>query len=200
MHDYRRTDAFGELVADQHEGKKVLGGVISHLSAESASQYPGIEALRQAKLINIDLSGGGTITNLTIKNAVSESPNLLIFSTSAEYSSETHGHWHEAEGYDACYKVTSARLFFRALTSALGPDYSFLGFCRVIYADSLDLKDPLSNVHPAMVKRRSDFFGQAEIRGVWKSNRSKDLSPVLVEVSRAGLYAMPYKKLAPVGA
>ena len=200
LYDYRRTDVFGERVADKQEGKKVLGGVLTHLTAESELVIPGIKALRQAGLINIDLSHGGTIEHLTIESAVSESPNLLLFSTSTEYSNKTHEHWNEAEGYDACYKITSARLFFRAISNVLGVGYSFLGFGSVIYEDRIDLKDPRCHVHPAMVKRRSEFFGQAEVRGVWKSNDTKDLAPVLVDTSGAALYAMPYRRLQPVGA
>ena len=119
LHDYRRTDIYGELVSDEQEGKKVIGGNISQLSAETAHLYPGLEALRQAGLINIDFSSGTRIENLSIESAVSESPNLLIFSTSVKYSAKIHEHWREAEGYDACYKITSARLFFRAVSRAI---------------------------------------------------------------------------------
>jgi len=200
LHDYRCKEAYGELVADEHEGKKLLEGFISHLDAESAVQYPGIEALHHAGLVNIDLSTGGTITNLTIENAVSESTNLLIFSTASEYSEEIHEHWRKAEGYNACYKIISARLFFRAISRALGVNYSFLGFGPVIYEDSLDLKDPRSHVHPAMIKRRTEFFGQAEFRGVWSSIDTTNASPVLIETSNACLYATSYRMLPPFGA
>jgi hypothetical protein len=200
LKDYRRTEIYGELVGDENEGKKTIGGIISELTSESAHQYPGIEALRQARLINIDMSGGGSITNLTIKNAVSESHNLLVFSAAAEYSREAHVQWLKAEGYDACYKITSARLFFRAISRAIAAQHRFLGFAAVVYEDSFALTDHRSHTHPALVKRRSAFSGQSEVRGLWAAQNSADLEPVVLESSAANIYAMPFAKLPAVEA
>lgn len=196
LEDYRRTDKYGEMVSDQDEGKRIIGGSITGLSAENEHLYPGIAALRQSKLINIDLRGGGSVRNLTIGKAILESPDLLVFSASSEYSNSTHKCWHAAEGYDACYKILSARLFFRAISQALGPNYRFLGYAEVIYTNTIDLTDPRCHTHPALIKRTTEFSSQAEFRAVWAlTTESESTKPVLLESSRAGLYASPYASL-----
>jgi hypothetical protein len=189
LSDYRKTDRYGELTADEREGTKKLGGSIVELNAHNAHMYPGLAGL-------IKVKGEGKFRQLTVKNSTVQSRDLLVFSTSARYSEEAHKKWLESEGYDACYRITSARLFFRAVTEALGPQYGFLGFGRVIYAEEFDIAAIQAAVHPALVKRHSRYIEQDEVRTLWKPTDGKNVEPVLLDASSANLYVVRHRVLA----
>jgi hypothetical protein len=126
--------------------------------------------------------------------------DVYAFSTSAAYSEDAHRKWLEAEGYDACYRILSAKLFFRALSAALkDADYQF--FAPVQY---LDPRAPPraheipGRFHPALLKRSTGYTGQAEVRALWMPREpQKEIKPVRVERSRAGGYCESYRIIAP---
>ena len=99
------------------------------------------------------------------------------------------------EGYNACYRIISARLFFRAITQALGEGYHFLGSAPIVYADKFDFRDARSHAHPALVKGHTAFSGQAEIRAIWVPVISSNVAPVILKASEAKHYAMTHKIL-----
>lgn len=184
LHDYQRTDKYGELTADALEGSKRLAGTIYGVTEQNIASYPGLEGL-----IHIEGDGNIGIEEVVVSNYVRSVPNLLVFSASASYSSVTHKRWYYEERYDTCYKILSARLFFRALTEVLGRQYVFLGFGRVHYADEIDIATPEAGIHPALVKRRTGYSDQAEIRALWQMREGQNPSPVILPESRVRLYA-----------
>ena len=98
-------------------------------------------------------------------------------------------------GYDVCYKIRSARLFFRAITRALGVAYTFLNFGEVHYADEIDIASPEAGIHPAWVKRRTGYLGQAKVRAVWEMNSRPDLKFVLLPTSGCAAYCEEHARL-----
>jgi hypothetical protein len=88
--------------------------------------------------------------------------------------------WLESEGYDACYRITSVRLFFRAITQALGLQYKFLGFGPVVYAEEFDISATQAGVHPALVKRHSRYIEQEEVRALWTRTDGKNVAPLVL--------------------
>ena len=188
LSDYRKTDKYGELVSDNFEGSKRLAGTISNINSENAHQYPGLEGL-------IGIEGGSTIGQLTVTNFVRSVPDLLIFSAAKEYSEETHKRWAESEGYDSCYRIISPRLFFRAISKVLGPEYKFLGFADVHYSDEIDIASSHAGIHPALVKPPAGYADQAEVRAIWQPINNVNVEPILLQRSRASLYIVEHRTL-----
>jgi len=193
LRDFQRTDKYGELTSDTSEGSKRLAGTIENVNADNISSFPGLEGL-------IHIEGGGKVGKLVVNNYTRSVPNLLIFSASVKYSDEMHKLWLSQESYDVCYKINSARLFFRALSSALGSEFEFLGSGRVHYADEIDISTREAGIHPALVKRRTGYEGQAEIRALWQRRETRDVVPVILPNSQAHIYVSHYVTLGAGGA
>ena len=193
LSDYRTQEQYGEHVADPHEGTKLLAGTIEDLNFESAKKYPGLQGL-------IDVSGGGKIRNLQVDKFTSSITDALLFSTSQEYSERLHNEWLATEGYDTCYRILSARLFFKALSDELAPDYQFVGFANVVYAEEIDIATPLAGIHPALVKRNPRHSVQSEVRAIWQPSANRELTPLILPKSRANLYCVHHSSLGQDGA
>lgn len=188
LSDFRKTDKYGELVSDDFEGSKKLAGTISNLTSQNAHQYPGLDGL-------IKVGGGSMIGQLTVTNFVHSVSDLLIFSATKEYSEETHKLWADSESYGSCYRIISPRLFFRAISEALGSKYIFLGFAEVHYSDEINIASPHAGVHPALVKRHSGYAEQAEVRAIWRPINNVHVEPILLQRSRASLYITEHRTL-----
>lgn len=188
LSDFRKTDRYGELVSDDYEGSKKLAGTISNLNSENVHQYPGLKGL-------ISIEGGGSVGLLTVTDFVHSVPDLLIFSAAKEYSEAAHRLWADSEGYDSCYRINSPRLFFRAITAALGDQYEFLGFAEVHYADEIDIATPQAGIHPALVKRHTGYADQAEVRALWAPRNTANVEPVILGRSRAFLYVAEHRTI-----
>ena len=186
--DYRNAGEHGELVGDTLEGSKLLAGTILNLNAEKAKQFPGLEGL-------IEINGG-FIGTLEVSNYVRSIVDALIFSASREYSEEAHRRWHEAKEYDCCYRILSARLFFKSLTEAVGSDFTFIGFADVVYSEQIDIAKPEAGTHPALVKRNVEHNFQNEVRAIWHPSLEQPVSPIILLKSRANTYCERYKKIS----
>jgi hypothetical protein len=189
LHDYRTTGKYGELIADPEDGIKSMGGTIRNLTEDSIHLYPAIAGL-------IGVEGGGGFGRIEIGNAKIISPNFLVFSASSIYSDVMHRKWLAEEGYDACYTITSSRLFFRAISAALGQDYTFIGAHSVIYADKLDIATRKAGSHPAFFKRQTEYADQSEFRAIWSKASNGEIKPIILSSSNAKLYAQPYRVLS----
>ena len=179
LYDYRKTDKYGELTSDVHEGRKQTSGTALHLNAENIHLYPVLE-----NLINIGASG--RVGKLEVSNCTVGCPNMFVFSASQEYSRSEHERWHEEEGYDACYRINSARLFFREISRVLGVRGRFLGFAPVHYVESFDLSSP--DIHPALVKRQLIHQGQQEVRAIWQFGDGVEAKPLDLTKTNVGWY------------
>ena len=193
LSDFRTQDKYGEHTADAKEGSKLMGGTIQNLNSENSKLYPGLRGL-------IELGEGGVVGTLNVSSFESTVTDALIFSASREYSEETHKEWMLAEGYDACYRILSARLFFKALSEKLPGGYQFLGFSEVIYADEIDIATPLAGIHPALVKRNPRHIIQNEVRAIWAPVTDCLLSPIILSETRASLFCIQHKRISADGA
>ena len=183
LYDFRDTEKYGVQVADRHEGTKKLAGTTNNLDTESQKAYPML-----AGLINIE--GKGTVGTLTVANHVVESPDLFVFSCATYYLLDAHVLWNEHESYDFCYCIWAPEMFFLAISAALGSEYEFLAAGSVQYSDELDYFGANADIHPAFVKRATDFSTQSEFRAIWKLGEPKDgLSPFILHSSFAHKFA-----------
>lgn len=179
LHDYRNTEKYGELISDIHEGSKIISGTVANLSKKNIHQYPNLGGI-------IELGESGSIGSLVMTNCTIISENMFIFSAAQEYSRSEHERWYEEEGYDACYRIHSARLFFREISRALGSRGQFIGFAPVHYVESFDLSSP--NIHPALVKRQSKHHSQREVRAIWRPTDGAEVKGVLLGNTSIGRY------------
>lgn len=107
LFDWRRADTYGDFVTDSSEGHTNLTGNlifydVTHIhamivdsSVEESSDYPG---------------------SRNFKNLAVRSADHFAFSAATAYSLADHQKWYDLEKYDACYRIHSSRLFFRALS------------------------------------------------------------------------------------
>jgi len=186
--DYRSEDLHGESIGDQYEGRLKFCGSASHVTTEEVHDNPLLKTL-------IALKGGAqiNITNFNARDCYANSPDLYIFSTSLDYSEDAHRRWRDDPdaGYDACFRIMSARLFFRAISQVLDPLASFMGFSKVTYYDSergLDFRDPLAKCHPAQLKGGKNYEHQVEIRGFWKPRDQGLIKPIIEDFPAALKY------------
>jgi hypothetical protein len=185
--DYRNTEKYGELTSNNSEWIKKPAGSISNVNAENIRSYSELERL-------IHVEGSGEIGQINVKEYTVSSPNFLIFSTFRIYCKETHRLWKDHEGYDSCYRITSARLFFRAISEALGPNYEFLGWGEVHFTDRMDITSSLTTgFHPALIKHQTGYTAPSEIRAIWQPKNSENVEPKILDNSRAGLYCCEHR-------
>ena len=189
LYDFRNTEKYGKQVADRHEGSKKLAGEIRNLDAESHKTFPMLAGL-------VNIQGSGTVGKLIVTNHVVESPDLFVFSCATDYSLDAHAVWKQHEGYDFCYRIWAPDLFFLAITNALGSGYTFLGAGTVHYSDEIDFFGPSANIHPALVKRETDFNTQNEFRAIWQPNEPREaLKPFVLPSSFAHNFAAQHSAI-----
>lgn len=187
LFDYRKTDVHGEMTGDDREGTTELtGNIISY----DPTFMPEILVDSTVKVTD---SGADELRHFT--NHRVRSTNLYTFSTSATYTSELHQLWIDSEGYDACYRINSARLFFKEISRHL-PQTELLMVEPAYYFDSAQTNHIFTKkFHPALLKR-SDHAEQQEIRALWRTTPPRDdISPVIIKKSSAGTYCDEFKVL-----
>ena len=188
LYDYRDNELHGEMVADVDEGKKTMSGTVKMLTPGTLKNYPGLDGLVGFKY--------GKIENLTILGRKIHSDNCLVFSASAAYSEKTHQEWLQEEHYDACYRIYSARLFFRAISRILRPrGYEFFGYNYVLYADEVDIASQVASIHPAFCKRK-EFSPQVEVRAIWKSLNAEPITPQTLNITEAFRYVTAHRVIS----
>lgn len=186
LFDYRETDKYGELTSYDPEWMNEPAESISNVNAKNIGNYPELERL-------VHVEGDGESGQIKVNEYTASLPNFLIFSTYRTYCKETHRLLKNHEGYDSCYKITSARLFFRAISEALGPQYEFLGYGEVFYTDKIDSASTLTGIHPALIKRPEEYEDRSEIRAVWQPKNVETVAPRILGQSRARLYCYEHR-------
>jgi hypothetical protein len=181
LRDYASNPSNGEMVKDSLEGTLVLDAYFPFYEPSMASQYPGVQRYIPGLL-------EGFKSNCVFYQNTFRSPNYLIFSASTLYSKEAHEKWFKAEGYDSCYQIHSARLFIAAISQQLGSRFRFIGARRIVYADTLDARNPLSDRNPVFVKRQSKHAEEEEFRIAWRSIEPEDPEPIIQLVPEARKY------------
>ena len=189
LFDFQKTDKYGELVADLHEGSKSISGTATNLNSANVHLYPGLKGL-------VSVGSGATIGRINVANYTVSCQNMFVFSTAQKYSREEHERWYAAEGYDACYRISSARLFFRELSRVLGARGKLVGVEPIHYAETLDLS--ASDIHPALVKRQMLHQSQQEVRALWQPAEGMDVEPILLAETAVGLYCTLHQTIGSV--
>lgn len=183
LFDWRKTSEYGELISDSNEAHTMLTGNLgfydtTFINSLIVDSWVGPEENRAT-------------TGVPFRNEAVRAENHYAFSASTTYSERDHQRWYELEGYDACYRIHSARLFFKALTRSteLSALAQFVCAAPIHYFDeSLPNNVFRGTFHPALIKR-STFGGQFEFRALWKPKTAAAvIEPVLVFSSRAKLY------------
>lgn len=188
LFDWRKQEKYGEMAADQSEGiTQTPFNIIFY-------DHRFINAMQIDSRVWVDGDKPSQIRHF--KNEVLRTPNLYTFSTSATYSEEIHKKWFESEGYDACYRINSTRLFSKAISRRLASS-TLLLFEPVLYFDELQTNQELNGTfHPAMLKKINTFGGQHEVRGLWQSHDTNSpIEPVVIGESDAWKYCEEYRVL-----
>ena len=138
-----------------------------------------------------------------VQNHAFHTSNVFTLSASTVYSEEDHQFWNEKEGYDACYRIRSARLFFKAISKApkLTAVADLVCFGPVHYYDRRKSNHIFEGTfHPALVKR-PEFGSQSELRAIWAPRVStNDISPIILRETGAGKYCCVHRLLPPANA
>lgn len=193
LKSYRDSETHGKLVSDEREGQITFGGKFESLTAEEIRSKPILSAI-----ISVDEGTIFTAKNVSFENCKALSEDLYIFSASSEYSEGAHDQWLTHEGYDCCYKINSARLFFKAISHEIENLATFLGYAPVAYYDSaseLDAHSPLAYFPPSQLKGGKDYGFQCEVRGFWKPKVNGDISPIDINVPGAIKYCERYRHI-----
>lgn len=185
LFDYRRTDKYGELTSDSHEGSMKVSGEVSGIDARTIAKYPILQGL-------MNVEGEGKVGRVVFEDCTIESDDLYLFSAALTYSREDHLRWYEAEGYDACYRIHSPRSFFRAVTRCFSGSEMFLGVHPVRYAESVL---PSESLHPSIVKRQVQHFAQREARAIWTPGHRLVLEPITLRVNHLYRYCETFAVL-----
>lgn len=180
--DWRRTDAYGDLVTDPREGHTNLTGnlifydpthiseMIVDSSVEESTEFP---------------------ESRNFKNSAVRSADHFAFSASMTYSVADHEKWYALEKYDACYRIHSSRLFFRALSHSTELNSCARLVCAapVLYFDESSSNNVFRGTfHPGLLKR-STFGSQNEFRALWAPlGQDAKVEPLLISTSNAKLY------------
>src|SRR5260221_12552061 len=186
LFDWRQQGKYGEMTQDESEGiTKSSGNIIFY-------DYKNIAALEIESTVRVEGEGANQVRHFTNDRMLS--PNVYTFSTSSSYSQDEHQKWFEEEGYDACYRINSARLFFRTLSEKL-VSAEFIGFGPVHYVDATATNQIFDGLfHPALLKRKEVFEMQSEVRALWRHKDSNSkIEPLQIVGSRAGIYCEVFR-------
>lgn len=185
LFDWRRSDCYGELVSDMNEGYTPCTGNIIFYDATHTN------AIKIDSVVN-ERNKFGEVTG---RNIALRADNHFAFSTSSKYSLAEHSMWNELEGYNACYRILSAELFFGAIsrTPILRDAAEFVCFAPALYIDSTSQNTIFQEAfHPALLKQ-SSFSNQNEVRALWSPNSIDTMiEPLLIPSSDARLYVSEY--------
>jgi hypothetical protein len=197
LFDFRRTELHGEQIGDVREGQVNLAGEFENVTHELTSNHPVLSTL-------IKQAPGAKIGSFKIDNLTFSCKNLYVFSASKDFSEQALKRWYDDPNarYDSCYVIHSARLFFRAISRAMKGEADFVGLSMVTYYDDqepIDLKSPLSHLHPASLKPGIAYEHQIEYRAFWQTRNKDEISPVTNEVPDLHKYVSHKARLTHVG-
>lgn len=191
LFDWRSASALGEMAADEAEGITTSAANLVFYDHRAAFEFH-----HQDNDHTITVNEDGT---RSFKRNAMRSRDVFTFCVSGAYSPEMHARWRDREGYDACFRIRSCRLFFRALTRALRPlqavEYLGADAARYLRGDELNLVFPRM-FHPALLKRAGGYDDQCEIRAIWRPiPRESPIQPIPIMSSEAGRYCDVHKVL-----
>jgi hypothetical protein len=183
--DWRVSGKYGEMVMDSNEGTITLhsGNVVSY-------DWRFVPDFQMQSSVE-EVEGGRNFHNTLLYTT-----NVYSFSAAASYSKDDHVRWFESEGYDSCYKINSARLFFRAISGALKN-------CAFVVYDKIQYYDPtLQNLifegtfHPALLKHKEKYGNQNEVRAIWKpTDKVAPIAPVCLTMAGISKYCERHRTL-----
>lgn len=185
---WRQIGNYGEMVMDSSDGRIRLPKsnlifydyrFISALEPQAHVEVDEENELRHFRMIEISTH------------------DVYAFSAASTYSKQDHRKWFESEGYDACYRVMSARLFFRAISRSF-VEATFALWNPILYYD-----DSHGNIvfeqgkafHPALLKEQSGYGAQVEVRAIW-TPKQLPITPKLLTVPGAHLYCCEHRVLS----
>lgn len=188
LFDWRKAHKYGELVGDEHEGYTPLGGNVIFYD------WRFVSSLIVDSSVNDQSTEGQRCVHF--QNHAFHTPNLFVISTSMTYSLEDHKRWAEKEGYDACYRIRSARLFIKAISSALAGIADRVCAGKVHYYDSTKSNHVFEGTfHPGLVKR-TEFGSQFEYRAMWTpKDKGTDITPIILSDTEARKYCSLHRVL-----
>jgi hypothetical protein len=191
LYGWRQSARYGEMTADEAEG--ILGNPSGNLIFWDPPEPDSFQADAE---VTVEAEGPAQLRHF--RTLAWRSENVYTFSTSTEYSEGQHRAWLANEGYDACYRINSARLFFRALSRAM-PALRFLFHESVVYVpEKWDNIEIHGRFHHARLKRGGAYESQMEDRALWKPlEPGAPVEPFTIERSRAGVYCERYRVLSP---
>jgi hypothetical protein len=181
--DWRRINRYGQMVMDTDDGR-------IHLPKSNLIIYD----YRFLSSFDIKADVKEEVSGRSFKTTEISTKDAYAFSAASSYSVEDHRKWLAAEGYDACYKIISARLCFRAISQVL-MNAEFALWEEILYYD-----DSLGNLvyekafHPALLKRKEEYAEQREIRAIWHA-RQLPIEPTIVTVPRIHVYCEEHRVL-----
>lgn len=185
---WRDSGKHGEMSTDEAEGIfRNPPNLIFHGPAD-------FQAMMADSTVRVEGDGASQLRHWKI-DAV-RSSNVYTFCAASAYSDDQHKAWLESEGYDACYRINSARLFFRAISEQLA-DAEFLFIAAAEYIrEGATNHEVHSRFHPALLKRAGGYDDQLEVRALWKPrDPSAEIGPLVIPASRAGTYCEPYRTI-----
>jgi len=192
LYDYRK-DEHGAMICDGREGIKIFSGTAVNLTERDIR---GNDAFQM--VVSADEGSTVQIGRLKMTDCRMERGDFYVFSAAASYDPETHQAWNNSSGYDSCYIIRSARLFFRALSEYLRETAEFVGYAHVHYYDDshgIDINSEHVNVHPALCKPASLYSNQQEVRAIWRTLRPRPLKPIIIEAKAAARYCDLYRAI-----
>lgn len=190
LFDWRRSHQYGELVGDQDEGYTRIGGNVLWYDHRFVGAI-----LVESTVVDNSTPGNH---NVHFTNHAFHTPNVFTLSVSTTYSEHDHRLWLEKEGYDACYRIRSARLFFKAISRSpdFAPMAAFVCQGPIHYYDKSQPNHQfLGTFHPALVKR-PEFGSQSEIRAIWAPRTAdQDIAPIVLNRTEASKYCCVHRLL-----
>jgi len=183
LFNWRGTGKYGEMAMDQSEGHmKTTGNVIFY-------DYRFLREIMVEGTVE-EVDGGRRFENKFMYTT-----DVYAFCTAASYSHDAHVRWLNCEGYASCYKILTARLFFRAISGVLN-DCNFVVYDRIHYYDpTLPNQTFMGTFHPALLKH-NDFGSQDEVRAIWKpKDKNAQISPMCITVPHISKYCERYRTI-----
>ena len=182
---WRDAGALGEMTGDELEG--VIRGSTANIVFYDHRAAVEFEHRDEDTTITVNADG-----SRSWKTHATRSRDVYTYCLSSTYSHSQHERWAGREGYDACFRVRSCRLFLRALTTAMARSQAveFFGALPVTYVrgDEQNLVFP-GRFHPALLKRAGGYDDQDESRAIWLPRpRESAIAPLLLAETRAGVY------------
>lgn len=174
LFDFKNEEVHGQEIGDQKEGKlRIQGDIINNGPASNLARY---------QILRGFVDGEGFVGRVVITDSDIVSPDLFIFSSASGFSVDALKRWYRdpKAKYDACCRISSARLFCKALSRAIEHKAKFEGMVEVTYYDNstpVDVHSPVAQLHPAQIKGGVNYGHHREIRAAWKPFGTAAIEP-----------------------